>query len=62
MKEGYDDFKRFMRDKDTNNKEYRVLRDSGFESIRSCNLKVGDIVEVLANQRIPADLILLYSK
>ncbi len=27
----------------------------------SMNLKVGDIVEVLANQRIPADLVLLHT-
>lgn len=28
----------------------------------SWELKVGDIIEVLANQRIPADLVLLHTK
>jgi len=40
----------------------RVLRENNTRVlIESSELKVGDIIEVLANQRIPADLILLHT-
>lgn len=35
---------------------------NGFHKITSAELKVGDIVEIQSNQRIPADLLLLYTK
>ena len=43
--EAYDDFKRFLRDKDLNNKEYkRVGIDGTEETITSEHIKVGDII------------------
>jgi magnesium-transporting ATPase (P-type) len=41
---------------------FSVLRNGGRKvDIPSSALRVGDIIEVKANQRIPADLILLYT-
>ena len=39
----------------------RCLKGDRFELKTSASLKVGDIIEVNVNQRIPADLVLLYS-
>lgn len=61
IKEAYDDYERYKRDKEANSSKYRILRGNRFESISSADLKVGDIIEVVANQRIPADLLILYA-
>jgi len=44
-----------------NSKKYRVLRSTGWVETESKDLVVGDIVEVKGKERIPADMILLYS-
>ena len=44
-----------------NSKEYDVVRPTGFQRIKSKDLKVGDIVKVVSGDRIPADMITLYS-
>jgi phospholipid-translocating ATPase len=57
VKEGYDDYKRYVRDKEANSQTYKVLKANNVKvDVPSSNLKVGDIIEVHANQRIPADL------
>jgi phospholipid-translocating ATPase len=64
MKEAYDDFQRFRRDKEMNNKKHQILSaksPSGYISISSQQLKVGHIVKVSKNERVPADLLLLYT-
>lgn len=62
LKEAVDDIKRYLRDKELNNQEYRLLDGAGMKDVKSHELRVGDIIEVKANQRNPADLILLYTK
>lgn len=61
MKEAYDDYLRFMRDKEANSFKYGVLSSEGIIMKQASELKVGDIIQVLANQRIPADLVLLHA-
>jgi len=62
IKEAYDDFNRFKRDKEANSQLYKVFTGAaGKINTPSSDLKVGDIIEVNANQRIPADLLLLYT-
>lgn len=62
LKEFWDDFKRYRRDKEANSQNYSVLKENNTKvPTESWQLKVGDIIEVLANQRIPADLILLHT-
>lgn len=62
LKEAYDDYKRYKRDKEANLTRYRIIRNQQFVSIPSCDLRVGHIVEINANQRIPADIILLHTR
>lgn len=61
-KEAFDDYKRYRRDLEANNKKYRVLRADGYTELQSAELLVGDIVEIKGKDRIPADMILLYSE
>lgn len=62
LKEFFDDFMRYKRDKELNNAGYELLTgeagNSGFVPITSAEIKVGQIIKVVQNQRIPADLIL----
>lgn len=62
-KEAYDDYHRYQRDKVMNNKIYKKLdpiTKTPIETL-SKDLRVGDIIFVASNERIPADLILLYT-
>lgn len=38
-----------------------MVRKDGFERVKSKDLKIGDIVKVVGGDRIPADMIVLYS-
>ncbi len=62
MKEAYDDFYRYKRDKEANSTLYSVWKENKFEQIPSSDLRAGMLVEVKANQRVPADMILLHTK
>ena len=44
-----------------NSKEYDVVKEESFERVKSKDLKVGDIVKVESGDKIPADMITLYS-
>jgi phospholipid-translocating ATPase len=60
FREAVDDFRRHQRDREVNSQKYRRLtRDGGFEMVSSSKLKVGDIIIVEKDERIPADLVLL---
>jgi phospholipid-translocating ATPase len=67
-KEAYDDYKRNLRDKEANSARYLILEpspngdeDSGphTRAIPSSKLRVGDLVCLEKNQRVPADMVLL---
>ena len=61
-KEAVDDFQRLRRDYLYNSETFEVLTIKGTKKKKnSGNLKVGDIVWVTSGQRIPADMILLYT-
>ncbi|CAK75838.1 unnamed protein product (macronuclear) [Paramecium tetraurelia] len=59
IKEAYDDFKRFLRDREANSQLYSKILQNDVVSIKSSQLRVGDVIEVHANQRVPADCVLL---
>ena len=61
-KEAYDDYRTYKRDIEANSKEYTVIRNHGQERIKSKDLRIGDIVKVEGGDRIPADMITLYSE
>ena len=63
IKEAFDDFGRYRRDKELNNLQYEVLVRSETGSgvitpIASKDIKVGQIIKITQGQRIPCDLIL----
>ncbi|EGG19761.1 ATPase [Cavenderia fasciculata] len=59
LKEAYDDFQRFRRDKEANSQHYSRLTRNGFVSIPSSDIKVGYFIKVETNQRVPCDMVLL---
>ncbi|KAF8272734.1 aminophospholipid-transporting P-type ATPase [Lactarius quietus] len=63
-KEAYDDYKRNLRDREANSARYLILASQSSQlpptrSIPSSSIRVGDLVLLEKNQRVPADLILL---
>ncbi|OII71810.1 uncharacterized protein cubi_00618 [Cryptosporidium ubiquitum] len=58
-KEAIDDIKRYKRDKEFNNKKYRKINKNGIQEIRSSDIKVGDLIEINTNDRVPADILFL---
>lgn len=74
-KEAYDDYKRHQRDREANSQKYLILDPTPFSnpthstqpsagsiytrSVPSSALKVGDLVHLEKNQRVPADMVLL---
>ncbi|RKO87631.1 hypothetical protein BDK51DRAFT_5631, partial [Blyttiomyces helicus] len=58
-KEGYDDWKRYKRDQEANAQIYQRLSPNGIENVPSANIRVGDMIVVQKNQRVPADCVLL---
>lgn len=62
LKEVYDDVKRFLRDRELNKEKYKKMSaDGSLVPVESADLKVGDIISISAGERIPADLLLLYT-
>jgi len=58
-KEAYDDIQRHKRDKEINNQIYQKLTKDGLVDIPSSKIKVGDLIKINCNQRIPTDMVLL---
>eukprot|EP00727_Mastigamoeba_balamuthi_P001035 m51a1_g10929 putative aminophospholipid-transporting p-type atpase (1340) ;mRNA; r:131001-137091 len=59
-KEGFDDVKRHLQDRRANSQRYQKLLPSGdVVDIESADIKVGHVIIVGTNERVPADLVLL---
>ncbi|KAI9486301.1 MAG: phospholipid-translocating P-type ATPase [Benjaminiella poitrasii] len=58
-KEALDDYQRYKRDKEANSQLYRRLTPGGTQNIPSSKIRVGDMIHIMKDQRIPADMILL---
>lgn len=59
FREAIDDFRRYQRDKEVNSQHYRKLTPTGIVQVPSSDIKVGDLIIVEKNQRVPADMVLL---
>lgn len=60
FREAIDDFRRHQRDREVNSQKYRrLMHNGGLEMVPSSKLKVGDIIIVEKDERVPADLVLL---
>ncbi|KAI8344670.1 hypothetical protein BC941DRAFT_464880 [Chlamydoabsidia padenii] len=58
-KEAIDDYQRYKRDKEANSQLYQRMTLSGLQIIPSSKIKVGDMIVLRKDQRVPADMILL---
>jgi phospholipid-translocating ATPase len=58
-KEAYDDLLRKKRDNEENSQKYEILTADGFKHIPSSKIKVGHLIRIHENQRVPSDLLLL---
>ncbi|KAI8978614.1 hypothetical protein BDB01DRAFT_799422 [Pilobolus umbonatus] len=58
-KEAMDDIQRYKRDKEANSQLYQLLTSEGPQNAMSSQIRVGDMVLLHKDQRIPADMVLL---
>lgn len=59
IREAIDDLLRYKRDKVVNQTLYRKLTPNGPLVMQSAKIRVGDIVVVEKDQRVPADMVFL---
>ena len=59
IREAVDDFLRYKRDKAVNSQFYQKLTSNGPLVIPSSKIKVGDLIVVEKDQRVPADMVFL---
>jgi len=59
-KEAFDDLQRMRKDRELNNKKYKkLLKDGTYKDISAADIKVGNIIKINQNERLPADMVLL---
>eukprot|EP00794_Sanderia_malayensis_P019164 gene19164-21084_t len=58
-REAYDDFKRFLRDREANSKKYRKLTKEGIKNVPSSDIEIADLIYVEKDERVPADMVFL---
>ena len=59
IREAVDDILRYKRDKAVNSQFYTKLTPHGLLQIPSANIRVGDLIQINKNERVPADMIFL---
>jgi phospholipid-translocating ATPase len=59
LREAVDDILRYKRDKAVNSQLYQKLTRNGPLAIYSSRIKVGDLIVVSKDQRVPADMVFL---
>ncbi|KAJ8570940.1 hypothetical protein K7X08_037912 [Anisodus acutangulus] len=59
IKDGYEDWRRHRSDRNENNREAPVLQFGKFQLKRWKNIRVGEVVKILADETIPCDMVLL---
>ena len=62
LKEAYEDYQRFLKDKEINSAEFVALTANGEVRKKASELKVGDILEVSSGENVPADCLILKTK
>ena len=58
-KEAFDDYNRYLRDQEANTQKYEIIKESGLVSVSSSDLRVGNLVIIPKNTKVPADVILM---
>ena len=62
IKEFFDEYNIMVKDKQYNNQTYQKFSKNGVTSIYAKDIRAGDIIVLKKGQRIPADMVLLYTK
>ena len=66
LREAWDEFCRYRQDKNINDELFTkitfddVTNEAKQEKIKSSNIKIGDLIILNENQRVPADMILIW--
>ncbi|GAA51297.1 phospholipid-translocating ATPase, partial [Clonorchis sinensis] len=61
IREAIDDIRRFLRDREVNQTIYGKIMRHGQVRVTSAEIKVGDMIHLEKNQRVPADMVLLWT-
>ncbi|VUZ54282.1 unnamed protein product [Hymenolepis diminuta] len=61
LREAVDDIRRWCRDREVNNTLYTKIIRMGQTTLTSAKIQVGDIIILHKNQRVPADMVLLWT-
>ncbi|TGZ60463.1 hypothetical protein CRM22_008504 [Opisthorchis felineus] len=61
IREAIDDIRRFLRDREVNQTTYGKIMRHGQVRVTSADIKVGDMIHLEKNQRVPADMVLLWT-
>ncbi|CAD5208340.1 unnamed protein product [Bursaphelenchus xylophilus] len=59
IREAFDDFVRFLRDRELNSEKYEKLTKDGRIEVESADIEVGDLIVIEKDRRIPADVVLV---
>jgi len=59
IREAIDDYRRWKRDSEINSMKYVKLTKLGRVTVKSMKIKVGDLIVVEKDQRLPADMVLI---
>ena len=60
-KEAYDDYQRYLRDRELNETLVDKVTFNGLIKIKSADIKAGDIIQLKKNERVPADMVFLHT-
>ncbi|KAF8565446.1 hypothetical protein P879_02250 [Paragonimus westermani] len=61
IREAIDDIRRWLRDREVNQTSYSKIVRHGQVRVTSAEIKVGDLIHLDKNQRVPADMVLLWT-
>ena len=61
IKEAFDDCARMKRDKVLNTRKYSCFNKGVWKDTKSQNIKCGQLIKINQNERVPADVVVLYT-
>lgn len=61
VKDAYEQFYRYLKDREENNRETTILTEDGFRVTTVEKLRIGDIVRVDKDEQVPCDIVILQS-
>ena len=62
LKEMYDDIQRHKRDRELNCYVHKRATANGIVDIMSGEIRAGMLIQIRANERVPADIVVIYAE